>query len=52
MTPTLWEALIQNLYSVGDLEYLREIGGSVEPLIWDEKQGEGVIVRLPWANPA
>ena len=52
MTPTLWEALIQNLYSVGDLEYLREIGGSVEPLTWDEGYGEGVIVRLPWANQA
>lgn len=33
-------------------ELLRELGGSIEPLTWDEGDGQGVIVRLPWAKPS
>jgi hypothetical protein len=50
MTPALWERYQTTLQHRSSLEHLRELGGSIEPLTWDEGQGQGVIVRLPWAK--
>jgi hypothetical protein len=50
MTPALWEQAQQSFYYGDEVERLRELGGSIEPLVWDEGQGQGVIVRLPWAS--
>jgi hypothetical protein len=49
MTPILWGDLLRSSRHY-DYEYLREIGGDIEPLTWDEGYGQGVIVRLPWAK--
>jgi hypothetical protein len=29
---------------------LRELGGTIEPLTWDEGYGQGVVMRLPWVK--
>jgi hypothetical protein len=50
MTSALWETVLSTLRSTDGFEHLRELGGSIEPLTWEEGQGQGVIVRLPWAN--
>jgi hypothetical protein len=55
LTPALWERVIEALKAAdndANLELLYEMGGDLDPLTWDEGWGEGVIVRLPWANPA
>jgi hypothetical protein len=44
--PQTWERWQQD----ATYEQLRELGGSIEPLTWDEGYGQGVIVRLPWAK--
>jgi hypothetical protein len=43
-----WEGF-RNRYRA---EPLYELGGSVEPLTWDEGDGQGIILRLPWAKGA
>jgi hypothetical protein len=50
MTPQLWEQTQQSFYYGDEIERLHELGGSIEPLTWDEGQGQGVILRLPWAK--
>jgi hypothetical protein len=50
MTPDFWERVVAPLHFSDHLERLRELGGDIEPLTWDEGQGQGVIVRLPWAR--
>jgi hypothetical protein len=53
LTPALWQGLVDALkaaHNAADLEFLYEIGGEIDPLVWHEGQGEGVIVRLPWTN--
>jgi hypothetical protein len=47
--PETWQMLVDEI-EVDHMEFLREIGGQIEPLTWNEGQGEGVIVRLPWAR--
>lgn len=48
LTSDAWQRLTDSLAE--SIEGLREIGGNIEPLTWDEGQGEGVIVRLAWAD--
>jgi hypothetical protein len=49
LRPDLWESLLDpDRTNVFEIVY--EMGGQIEPLTWDEGQGEGVIVRLPWAR--
>jgi hypothetical protein len=51
MTPTLWNNFLAEISpNNNELEYFRELGGNIEPLTWDEGQGQGVIVRLPWVK--
>lgn len=50
MTPALWQTYCTSLQHRDSMEHLRELGGHIEPLTWDEGQGQGVIVRLPWAK--
>jgi hypothetical protein len=52
MSTQRWETF-QERVRQSDLdsqEWLRELGGNIEPLTWDEGYGQGVIVRLPWAK--
>jgi hypothetical protein len=48
---TDWELLMAYIGGEENYEHLRELGGSVEPLTWDQGFGQGIIVRLPWAKP-
>jgi hypothetical protein len=50
MTPQLWQQTQQSFYYGDEIERLQELGGSIEPLTWDEGHGQGVIIRLPWAK--
>jgi hypothetical protein len=50
MMPERWERLLVLGHFPEHYATLREMGGSIEPLTWDEGQGQGVIVRLPWAR--
>jgi hypothetical protein len=52
LMPVRWETLMDSLswQWTNDVEALRELGGDITPLTWDEGHGEGVIVRLPWAT--
>jgi hypothetical protein len=45
-----WDQFTRDIEGEKHYESLREIGGFVEPLIWDKGYGRGVILRLPWAN--
>ena len=49
MRPILWDQIMTQLVRRDVIEYLREIGGNIQPLTWDEGQGQGVIVQLSWA---
>jgi hypothetical protein len=49
LRPDTWARLIER-GGYDNLEFLHELMGHVEPLTWDEGWGEGVIVRLPWAE--
>jgi hypothetical protein len=44
LMPAHWDMLRRY-----DSDYQREVGCELEPLTWDEGQGQGVIVKLPWA---
>jgi hypothetical protein len=49
LRPESWD----NLYTMpGCLDALYDLGGHIEPLTWSDSksQGQGVIVRLPWAR--
>jgi hypothetical protein len=48
LRPDIWERLM--VFDPNKLENLRSIGGTLEPLTWNEGQGEGVIVKLPWVS--
>jgi hypothetical protein len=44
--PQIWTQWQQNSW----YKALRELGGTIEPLTWDEGYGQRMIVRLPWAK--
>lgn len=48
--PEMWGAIMYR-HDFHQLEILRSIGCEIEPLTWDRGQGEGLVVRLPWATP-
>jgi hypothetical protein len=50
ITSREWDKFFNEFREQPCYEYLRELGGDIEPLAWDEGQGQGVIVRLPWAK--
>jgi len=50
LRPGIWNEILNSLHMPLCLEILRELGGTLEPLTWNTGQGEGVIVRLPWAS--
>lgn len=49
MEPARWALILLRL-SAYKHERLRELGGSLMPLTWDEGYGQGIVLRLPWAN--
>lgn len=50
MTPVRWLELINpQPERPRTHERLYEIGGSFMPMSWDEGEGQGLILRLPWA---
>jgi len=49
MRPEFWDTMLPRLPQ-DHLEYLRAMGGEIAPLTWDEGAGEGVVLRLPWAE--
>jgi hypothetical protein len=47
--PEMWDGMMDQRQT-DHLETVRSIGCEIEPLTWNEGQGEGVIVRLPWTK--
>ena len=50
VSPFQWEHFLNAFKECATYEHLRELGGDIEPLAWDEGYGQGIIVRLPWAH--
>jgi hypothetical protein len=50
VTSHAWDKFFNELRGQPCYEYLRELGGYIEPLAWNEGEGQGVTVRLPWAG--
>jgi hypothetical protein len=50
VTSHAWDKFFNEFRAQPCYEYLRELGGHIEPLTWSEEEGQGIIVRLPWAK--